>query len=100
MGNKKILDKLNINPQKVVLSMSGQEALENLLETIEEYCPDLKLEELSAEDMEILLKTYADCVIAFHPENSHQERAALSRNFEMLKKYGMTDGNYKSMDFC
>ena len=100
MKSQKILQKLNIDPQKVVLSMSGQEALENLLEAIGQYCPDLKLEEMSTEEMEILLKTYADCVITFHPENYHQERAALSRNFEMLKKYGMTDENCKSLNFC
>ena len=37
--------------------MSGQEALEDLLEAVEEYCPTLKLEEMSAKDMEILLSS-------------------------------------------
>jgi len=100
MTAQEILQKLNIDPQKAVLSISGQEALENLLEAVGQYCSDLKLEEISEEDMEILLKTYADCVVNYHPESYHQERASLLKNFEMLKKYGLTDENYKSLDFC
>jgi|UniRef100_A0A7C6EG42 hypothetical protein len=92
--------KLGINLNEPVLLITAKEALENLSEAIEEYCPNLKIEKMTKEDLEILLNSYARSVINYHPENYHQERGALLKCFEMLKRYGLTDDNYNSIDFC
>ena len=95
-----ILRRVGINSEKPVLSITTEEALENLLEAIEKYAPQLKIDKISKEDIETLLDSYGDCIIDYHPEAYHQERAALLQNFEMLKRYGLTDDNYSSLDFC
>ena len=96
---EKLLIKSGIDSGKSVLFISKEEALSNLLETVEEYCPDLKVDKMSKEDIEILLESYGNCVIDYHPENSHQERGALLRNFDMLKKHGLSDEDYSVLDF-
>lgn len=70
------------------------------VELFEEYCPDLKIDKMTKEDLRALLDSYSDCVIQYHPENYHQERGALLRNFEMLKRYGLNDDDYACLDFC
>ena len=94
------LKRKGIKPEKSVLLITAEEALENLLETIEEYCSDLKIDKIAKEDISTLFNSYAECVIDFHPENHHQERAVLLKNFDMLKQYGMTDDDYEALDFC
>lgn len=94
-----LLKKAGINPNKPVLLITAEEAIENLLEAIEEYCPDLKINKMGKEDIESLLDSYSDCIIDYHPENYHQERAALLKNFEMLKRYGLADEDYNPIDF-
>ena len=95
-----ILRRIGINSEKPVLAITTEEALENLLEAIEEYAPQLKIDKISKEDIETLLDSYSECIVDYHPEAYHQERAALLQNFEMLKRYGLTDDNYNSLDFC
>lgn len=94
-----LLKTAGINPDEPVLLITAEEAIDNLLEAIEEYCPDLKIDKMTGKDIKKLLDSYADCVINYHPENSHQERGALLANFEMLEKYGLTDEDYESLDF-
>ncbi len=100
MNAIKILKKLNINPDEPVLLITAEEALENILEAVEEYCSELKIEEMKRKDLLALLKSYGEAVINYHPEKYHQERAALIENFENLKKYGLTDKDYNFIDFC
>ena len=100
MTTSTLLKKSNISPNKPVLLITAEEALENLLETIEEYCPSLQIDIMTKEDISTLLNSYADCIVNYHPENQHQERAVLLRNFDMLKHYGMTDDDYEDLDFC
>ncbi len=99
MKTSTILKKTGVNPDKPVLLITAEEAIENLLETIEEYCPNLKLNKMAKEDIEALLDSYGECVIDYHPESYHQERGALLKNFETLEKYGLTDKDYESLDF-
>lgn len=95
-----LLKRKGIKPEESVLLITTEEALENILETIEEYCPNLKIGKMTKEDISTLLKSYAECVIDYHPESQHQERAVFLRHFEMLKQYGLTDDDYKTLDFC
>lgn len=95
-----LLKRKGMKPEDSVLLITAEEALENLLETIEEYCPNLKIDKITKEDISTLLNSYADCVYNYHPEGYHQERGALLENFEMLKQYGMTEDDYDSLDFC
>lgn len=95
-----LLKKLKINPDEPVLLITAEEAMENLLETIEEYCPNLEINKMTKKDIMALFCSYADCVINYHPESNHQERGALIENFEILKRYGLTDDDYEPLDFC
>ncbi len=99
MNSLKLLKKLGINPDEPILVITAEEALENLLEAINEYCPHLNLEKISKEDLLTLLKSYANSVVLYHPENYHQERGALIENFEMLEKYGLKEEDFNSIDF-
>lgn len=95
-----LLKRKGINPEESVLLITAEEALENLLETVNDYCPHLEMDKITKEDISTLLNSYADCVYNYHPENQHQERAVLLRHFDMLKRYGMTDDDYEALDFC
>ncbi len=95
-----LLKRAGIKPEKSIPLITAQEAAEYLLEAIEEYCPDLKIDKMTKEDLRALLSSYSDCIVLYHPENYHQERGALLQNFEMLKRYGLTDDDYQGIDFC
>lgn len=100
MNARELLKKLNINPDEPVLLITAEEALENILDAVEEYCPELKIEEMKREEILTLLKSYGGAVINYRPEKYHQERSALIENFDTLKKYGLPDKDYNSIDFC
>ena len=95
-----LLKTKGIKPEKSVLLITAEEALENLLETIDDYCPHLETDRITKEDISTLLNSYADCVYNYHPESQHQERAVLLKNFDMLKQYGLTEDDYEALDFC
>jgi hypothetical protein len=95
-----LLKKVGINFDEPVLLITAEESIENLLETIEEYCPNLKINKMTKKDIKTLLDSYGNCVINYHPEKYHQERATLLKNFEMLRRYGLTDDDYRYIDFC
>lgn len=94
-----LLKKAGINPDEPISFGTAEEAMEYLLEAIEEYCPDLEIDKMTREDIKSLLNSYVDCVIKYHPENYHQERGALLNNFDMLRCYGLTDDDYHAIDF-
>jgi len=100
MNNPKLLAKLGIKSNEPILLITAKEAMENLLEAIEEFCPNLEIDKMTKEDLLALLNSYSASVLNYHPEDRHQERAALLANFEMLKRYGLTDDDYDSLDFC
>lgn len=95
-----VLKKVGIKPDEPVFLITAEEALENIVEAIGEYCPHLRLEKMKKNEIQALLESYARCVIDYHPEDNHQERAALIENFKMLKRYGLTEDDYDSLDFC
>lgn len=96
----KLLEKAGINPYEPVLLIRRIESMERLLEAIEKYCPDLKIDKMTKKDLLTLLNSYGSCVKNLSTGDYHQERAALQRNFEMLKRYGLTDEDYHCLDFC
>ncbi len=100
MNPSTLLKRKGMKPEDSVLLITAEEALENILETIDEYCPHLEMDKMTKEDISALLNSYADCVCNYHPENQHQERAVLLKHFDMLKQYGMTDDDYEALDFC
>jgi KaiC/GvpD/RAD55 family RecA-like ATPase len=95
-----LLKRTGIDSEERVLLITAEEAMENLLKAIEEFCPHLKINKMKKENIEALLDSYSDSIINYHPENYHQERAALLENIEMLKSYGLTNDDYNSIDFC
>lgn len=95
-----LLKKADINPDKPVLLITTIVVIENLWEAIEKYCPDLKIDKMTKEDLLTLVNSYGSCVINHSPGNYRQERAALLQNFEMLRRYGLTDEDYQYIDFC
>ncbi len=95
-----LLKRTGIRANEPVLLITAEEAIENLLEVIEDYCPNLKINKMKKEDIESLLDSYSECIVDYHPENHHQERAVLLKNFEMLQRYGLTADDYNSIDFC
>ena len=100
MNAKKLLKQKGIDPNKLILQISAEEALGNLLEAIEDYDDiNLKIDKMSKKDLEILLDSYGDAVMNYHPENDHQERGAFLSCSDMLKKYGLTDEELVMLDF-
>ena len=95
----RILKSKEIEPSEPVLIITKEEALERLIEAITEFCPNLKIESMSKNDLETLLGSLGNTTVDYHPENYHQERAALLENSKMLQKYGLTDEEIKSLDF-
>ncbi|TSA27358.1 hypothetical protein D4R71_02310 [bacterium] len=100
MNATKLLKQKGIDPYHSVLMITREEALERLVETINEWELDIKLDLMKKEELKILIDYFGEAVIYYHPENDHQERAVLLKHSDMLKKYGLTDEDICSLDFC
>ena len=100
MNATKILQSAGLNPNDSIFSLDNEEAVERLLEFIEEWKLQIQVKKISKEDWKTLLSSYADSIVDYHPENDHQERGAFLRNEQMLKKYGLTDDDILRLDFC
>ncbi len=100
MTTKQILQAIKLNPDKLVLSITINEAVERLIEFIKEWELLIKIKDIEKEDWEILLSSYGDAVINYHPDNDHQERAVFLKNEKMLMKYGLTSEDITRLDFC
>lgn len=100
MSAKSILRRKNIDPNEAVLLITAEEALESIAEAVEEYCPSVRLENLTKEELFSLLWRYARCVVLYHPEGGHQERATLLRNAKILRKYGVETEEIEQLNFC
>jgi len=100
MQATRILKSTGLKPYDSVYSLSNQEALERLLEFIEEWELTIKVKKIIKQDWLALFSSYADSIIDYHPENDHQERGAILRSEKMLRKYGLTDEDIVRLDFC
>ncbi len=100
MYAKKILEQKGINPNKSILHINREEALVGIMEAIEEYCPNVKIEKMSKKDLELLIDSLGENIINHHPENYHPERSAFLCYVEQLRKCGLTDEEEDVLDFC
>ena len=99
MNAKDLLKQKGINPNYSVLYITVEEALERLIETINDFELDINLHLMKKEELKVLIDSFGEAVIDYHPENDHQERAVLLKHSDMLKKYGLTDENICRLDF-
>jgi len=100
MSAKSLLQQKGIDPNKPVLPIDREEALESIMEAIGEYCPSVKIEKMPKKDLEALVDSLGRNIVNYHPENYHQERGALLSHIEILKKCGLTDDEEYAIDFC
>ncbi|MCK4311539.1 MAG: hypothetical protein KAW88_02260 [Candidatus Cloacimonetes bacterium] len=94
-----ILKQKRINFDYSALSISAEDVLRRLIETINEWELDIKLDLMKKDELLILIDSFGEAVIDYHPENYHQERAVLLKHSDMLKKYGLTDEDICRLDF-
>ena len=95
----KMLNRVSIDPNQPIFVISAEEAVRNLMEAIEEFCPNLAIDQMAQEELATLIQSYGNSVTLYHPEQYHQERAALLENFSLLKQYGLTDQDCRSLEF-
>ncbi|MDP4011642.1 MAG: hypothetical protein Q8P72_05460 [Candidatus Roizmanbacteria bacterium] len=100
MNIKTLLKQKGIDLDKPVLQINRLESLVSITEAMNEYCPSVKIEKMSKDDIEVLADSLGENIVNYHPENYHQERGALLGNIDMLKKYGLTDEDIRRIDFC
>ena len=100
MNAKNLLKQKGIDSDKPVLQINREEALISITEAIKEYCPNVKVEKMSKENLEVLADSLGESIINYHPEGYHQERATLLGCSDMLRKYGLTDEEERALDFC
>ncbi len=99
MNVNKILSAKQIDPSKIILQITAEEALDSIKEMLLELSLNVDLDKLSKDELEELLFDYADAVVVYHPEDYHQERAAFLKNRTVLKKYGLTNEDIETLDF-
>jgi hypothetical protein len=90
----------NIDPSLNILTISSEEALVSIVEALEEFEIEFDFNKFSKEELEKLLSDYAGSVLNYHPEDYHQERAALIKNSDILLKYGLTKDDIEILDFA
>jgi len=100
MNATKILQSVGLKPSDTIFLITQSGAMVALLEFIEEWELQIKVEEISKKDWETLFASYADAIVDFHPDDDHQERIVFLKNSQMLKKYGLTDDDISRLDFC
>lgn len=99
MTAEKLLKQKGIDPNKFILQVNAKEALEKLLEAVDQYCPSLKIENISKKDLRTVLNSLSGGIMVYHLENHHQERGALLENIDILRKYGLTKNEERVLDF-
>ena len=100
MTTAQILQIVKLNPDKLIFSITLEETVDRLLEFIKEWELSIKIEDINKKDWGILLNSYRDAVITYHPDNDHQERIVFLKNEKMLTKYGLTSEDIRRLDFC
>ena len=100
MTANEILKARKINPEKSILRIDTGEAIERILKFIKEWELSIRVADIKKADWEKILNSYSDAIIFYHPENDHQERAAILKNERILMKYGLTKKDIVRLDFC
>jgi len=100
MTAKEVLKARRINPEKSILRIDTEEAIERLLEFIKEWELSIRVDDIKKADWENILGSYSNSIISYHPENDHQERGAFLKSERMLMKYGLTQEDITRLDFC
>lgn len=95
-----LLSSKNINPSLSILTISTEEALSSIQEALGEFEIKLDFNKFAKEELEKLLSDYVGAVINYHPDDYHQERAALLKNSDILLKYGLTEDDIEILDFA
>ena len=100
MNASKLLKQKGINFDYSALSISAEDVIIRLIDTVKEWKLGLKLESMKKEDLLKLIDSFGGCVINYHPENDHQERGVFLKHSDMLEKYGLTEEDICRLDFC
>lgn len=100
MNAEKLLKQKGIDANKLVLEINRCEALDSLVDAVNEYCPNVKFSKMTKKDLQVLIDSLGENIVNYHPEDYHQERGALLDNVDMLKKYGLTEEEEDMIDFC
>ena len=98
-NTKQILRAIKLDPNTPIFQITQGEAVQNLLVAMEDLQLSIKGEDITKVDWQTLLESYGEAVITYHPENYHQERAVFLKNEKMLRKYGLTNEDFRSLDF-
>ncbi|MEK7172733.1 MAG: hypothetical protein AAB740_02010, partial [Patescibacteria group bacterium] len=72
MTARQILKSIGLKPDDTILSITQGGALVTLLDFIEEWELQIKVEKISKEDWKTIFDCYADAIIDFHPDDNHQ----------------------------
>jgi len=99
METEDALRKLGIDPHMHIFYVTAEEAFENISKVIKEYCPHVDLTKLSKSEILKLFRDYGECLLLYHPEKNHPERAAILRNISIFRKYNLTDEDINTLDF-
>lgn len=95
----KVLESKNISPSKVFASITAGEIIDSLQEALDDFEIKFDFGKLTKQELVKLFYDYVECVSLYHPENYHQERGALLKNTDVLKKYGMSQDDTNMLDF-
>ncbi len=99
MNASEILQSKKISPTTAALFISAEEAIQEMLEYAVRADIKLDLQLLDAEELRLLISSYGNCVVEFHPEDYHPVRAAILRNYQLLKRCGLRDPDLEIIDF-
>lgn len=99
MTAKQILQSVKLDPNSWLIPIMLEEAVERLLEFIKDWELTIRVDDISKDGWEILLGSYGDAIINYHPDNDHQERIVFLKNEKILKKYGLMGEDIKRLDF-
>jgi len=100
MNANELLKQKGIDSNKPVLQISREDALMSIMEAVNKYCPSVKIEKMSKEELKSLIDSLGDSIINYHPEDYHQERSTLLNYSDVLQKYGLIDKELEMLDFC
>jgi hypothetical protein len=94
-----ILISKQIDPSEIVLQITAEEVLNSINEMLNEFSFTIDFNKFTKQELEKLFLDFADAVVTYHPQNYHQERAAVLENKTVFKKFGLTERKIQKLDF-